>query len=714
MRKTSDEQISLGGVRAAARFADSPAGTFVICLIFSLLMIYHFVIPFNAILTSNGKVWNDPAHSIWSLWLVNENVTSFRSPYLTDLIFYPLGADLTHHTLSPGFVPVTFLVKKFSGGSLMYPIYAYRIIVWLCFTLLLYFTYLLLRQLEFTRGAAAIGASAFAFSDFFIEHAPHLSLLSAFFIPLTGLLLLRLYRRPATGSAIAAALSAGLAVYFTELALYIFLALLFVLIATVLMGEPGKILFEKLSRLGLKRALLASAVCLIVMVPFLINHFSSDVSKPLYTESANFSANLPGFVIPEPQRTPLYGQIFAGLSARMTRGSDGRETFIGFPILIFALIALITTKQKMVRAAALVGLVFFILSLGPTLKIFGAETGVRMPYSLLMKIPPFDLGRTPVRFAMVGIFFLTIVAAAGMAWTQQALASRLGKRWSGAILLLVFAWVLAEAYAPLPRQPTFQPPAELARIANGPVLNLPVSRFDGYAALLQVFHHQPIATGYISRFSDQQIDYIENLARLVDSGGPELCAELSRMGIRNIVLNPVSLIEAPYDLSECRLNVIDLRRKDFVYPAYKIGTRIDFTTTEAGAYLGYGWSVAEPVARWSDRGRAVIAFRVSDTGPMTLGIKMAPFLVKGKLDQQRMNVKLNGLVVDSLILNLGEPVEYLFHLPPGALRDKNILTLELPDAASPKSLGVSEDTRRLGISVQSLEILPESAGEVHF
>jgi hypothetical protein len=516
----------------------------------------------------------------------------------------------------------------------------------------------------------------------------------------------RLYQRqsPGTSAALAAGLSLGLAVYFTELALYLIPGLQLALLVMWLIRDERKVLLQKVSLLTPWRLCLACAVAVAVMLPFLYNHFASEVSKPLAIESAHFSANLAGFVIPEPQRTPLYGQTFAVLSARMTQASDGRETFIGFPILIFAIVALVTTRQKMVRAAALVGLVFFVLSLGPTLKVFGTDTGVRMPYAWLMKLPPFDLGRTPVRLAMVGIFLLTIVAAAGITSIQRAITSRLGKGWTAAVLLLVFAWVVAEAYAPLPRQPSFQPPAELARIANGPVLNLPASRFDGYAALLQVFHHQPIATGYISRFSDQQISHVENLARLVDTGGPELCAELGKMGIRNVILNPVSLIEAPYDLSQCGPNVIDLRRKDFIYPAYQIGKQIEFTTAAANVYLGYGWSVAEPGGRWSDRGRAVVAFGVANPTAATLRLKLAPFVVAGKLDQQLMNVKLNGQTVSNLILNKGEPAEYSIPLLAGVLRDKNILTFELPAAAAPKDLGVSEDTRRLGISVQWLRI----------
>src|SRR5437667_3695656 len=254
---------------------DSRGGTLLLCLTFSLVMVYHFVIPLSAILSTNGTVWNDPAHSIWSLWLVNENVTSGRSPYATNMVFYPVGARLIHPTVIEGFFPVTFLVKKFSGGNVMYPVYAYRIIVLLCFTLLLYFTYLLLRAFDFTRWAAATGSVGFAFCDFFIEHAPHVSLLAGFFIPLAALFLIRLYRQPTFGRAVAAGLMVALALYFTELALYVFLGLIFVLLAMGLLRREREALLEKLRLLGFKRILVASGICLVVMMPFLVNHLLS-------------------------------------------------------------------------------------------------------------------------------------------------------------------------------------------------------------------------------------------------------------------------------------------------------------------------------------------------------------------------------------------------------------------------------------------------------
>ena len=699
-------------VAAVVRIADTPVGAFVICLLFSLVMVYHFVVPLDAVLASEGKVWNDPAHSIWSLWLVTENISSGRSPYRTDRIFYPVGADLTHHTLSPGFFPVTFLVKKFSGNSPMYPVYAYRIIVWLCFTLLLYFQYLLLRELQFTRWAAAIGAVAFAFADFFHEHSPHLSLLAGFFIPLTAFCLVRLYRRPATFSLIAAGLSFGLAIYFTELALHIVLALTLFLLAACVHRSHRTILKEKIRELGPWRILLTGALSVAIMAPFLFNHFSSKVIKPPVMESSNYSANLAGFVIPEPDRTPLYGSAFAGPSARLTKGSDGRETFIGFPVLLFAIVGLIALKDKMIRVGAAVALAFLILSLGPTLKVFGTETGVPMPYALLMKLPPFDLGRTPIRFVVIAIFFLTIIAGAGLTWAQKTLQAAKGSKVATAILLLVFLWMGTEAYWPFPRQVPFHPPAELAAIVDGPVLNLPASRFDGYAALLQVFHHQPIATGYISRFSEEQVAQVESLARVVDEKD-DACAELARRGIRNLIMNPVPYLDAPYNFGSCPLTIIDLRAKSS-YSRYEMGTRIDLSSSSSARFLGYGWSPAEPNARWTERGKAIIYFkldqlaifisRMPPSPAAILRLRMAPFLAAGKLDHQRVIIKMYGYELLTLTLATNEAIEYSVPIGAGLLDSENVLTLELPDAESPKQLGVGEDTRRLGVSVEWLQL----------
>jgi hypothetical protein len=145
-----------------------------------------------------------------------------------------------------------------------------------------------------------------------------------------------------------------------------------------------------------------------------------------------------------------------------------------------------------------------------------------------------------------------------------------------------------------------------------------------------------------------------------------------------------------------------------VFPPYVLGTRIDLTQPEADKYLCRGWSGHEPSLRWSDKKKAFIVFAFDEIKAGALRIKLAPFLAPGKVESQRVKVTLNDQAIDSFVLN--EPKEFTFALPPTALREKNILTFELPDAMSPASLGISPDARLLGINADWMEIKPVAGG----
>jgi hypothetical protein len=163
---------------------------------------------------------------------------------------------------------------------------------------------------------------------------------------------------------------------------------------------------------------------------------------------------------------------------KVTVGMRGYEVFIGYPLLIFAVVGVVVVKDRLLRIAALLATCFFVLSLGPTLKVFGSDTGMPLPYAWLMKVPPFDFSRTPGRFVVLGLFFLAPTAAAGMSWMRDAISRRFGPASGLAAMLAVFSWTVGEAYAPLPHQPVFVPPAQLTGMPSGPVLNLPLSAFD--------------------------------------------------------------------------------------------------------------------------------------------------------------------------------------------------------------------------------------------
>jgi hypothetical protein len=718
-------------LRRLASLADNRLIILVLCALFTLTMIHTWVFPLGALLYTRGIDGNDCGQMVWNLWHVNESISSGRNPYFTNQVYYPVGANLAHHTLAAGFFPVTFLVKHLSGGDPMYPLYAYRLIVLICFTLILYFSFLFLREIGVSRWAAAAAAVAYSFSHFYMAHVLHINHLAGFLIPLTALSLVRVYRAPGR-KLILLAFVGGVAVYFTEFSLYIYMAVALFLLALFCFPDDRRRLIERARQAGAVNWILGVAVFVLLTGPFLINLSRDHVLKPGPEQSSTWSGNLAGFVIPDPARTPVYGQIFSALNQRVTVGVGGFEMFVGFAVIIFAVIALVRVRNRYLWLTALLAGVFLILSLGGTLKVFGTETNISIPYALLMRVPPFDSGRTPVRFIVMGLFFLMILAAFGMGWLQARLTEWRGVRWSFAVMALVFIWSTAEVYQPIARQPVFTPPRQLAKMAPGPVFQLPLLAYDGYASLLQVFHHQPIATGYLARISQAQLDHATNLKHIADLG-PSFCEEVKKLGYRNIIISPNDYIE-PYDpgrmtqldLDKCSLPVIDLRAQGSVlpkhpnfivreggedpieFPGLRPRARLQFSSEEADKYLWYGWSGREVFSHWTDSGKAAIVFSVDEQVKKQQVVKMrifgAPFIAPGKLEAQRVTIELNERKVAEWTLSNPDPLVYEIEIPTSLFRNENVLVFRMPDAASPRALGLSGDWRLLGFNVQWIEI----------
>jgi len=150
--------------------------------------------------------------------------------------------------------------------------------------------------------------------------------------------------------------------------------------------------------------------------------------------------------------------------------------------------------------------------------------------------------------------------------------------------------------------------------------------------------------------------------------------------------------------------VIDLRKPQVDFPRYTLHQRIDLSQPEAYPFLMYGWSNREATSRWTDRARAIVAFSIDQLNAKVLRISMGPFLAPGKLDVQRVEIRLNGHDVTTLTLNESTPEEFTFALSAQALKEENVLSFEIPNAESPRNLGISDDQRMLGINVQWIEL----------
>ncbi|MBI1881370.1 MAG: hypothetical protein HYR94_24590, partial [Chloroflexi bacterium] len=304
----------------AKQFIQSWSGALLLSLIFTFLMLKDYILPFNGILHHRDYILQ-----LWDLWLVNESILNGQTPYFTNLQYYPLGAHLGRHVLSPGFFPLTFLVWGISGGDNFYPIYTYKIIILISYALILYFSYLVLREMGLTWWACAVPAIAYAFSDFYLFHIHRLHIISGFFIPMIVFFLIRLFKKPTPSIVLICAVLLAVGLYFTELTLHLYLAILFLALTLSLFPQERQILITKIRSLGLKPLLMSLLVFLLVVFFFIYNWLASDAQPPGLGEAIRYSANLMGFFIPAPISTPLYGQLFATLNERVTLGSPGYE-----------------------------------------------------------------------------------------------------------------------------------------------------------------------------------------------------------------------------------------------------------------------------------------------------------------------------------------------------------------------------------------------------
>jgi hypothetical protein len=125
----------------------------------------------------------------------------------------------------------------------------------------------------------------------------------------------------------------------------------------------------------------------------------------------------------------------------------------------------------------------------------------------------------------------------------------------------------------------------------------------------------------------------------------------------------------------------------------------------SSSYLGYGWSLAyASQGRWTCGTEATLRFRTDGTADRLLTIRFHPFLVAGKLHRQRLKLLLNGTPVCESVFDRAGVYEQTIPIPGSMLCERNVLLLQMPDAAAPKSLGVNLDPDEHAFLVESFRI----------
>ena len=117
-----------------------------------------------------------------------------------------------------------------------------------------------------------------------------------------------------------------------------------------------------------------------------------------------------------------------------------------------------------------------------------------------------------------------------------------------------------------------------------------------------------------------------------------------------------------------------------------------------------GFSYPENGFRWAEGNKAVLRFRAHEDVPDNLMVSFAliPLLKRGVLDRQRVEVIVNENNVADWELT-GTTIKEI-PLPKSLMKNQRFdITFLLPDAISPRELGINNDTRKLAVAFRAVQ-----------
>ena len=468
-----------------------------------------FALTWPSLLRFNTHIMSDQGDGLqmyWNVWWVRHAVLSGLQPFETSLLFYPQTPNLVVHSLHSfgGFLTVLF-------AGLLNDVALFNVVVTFGFVVSGWGAYLLTQHFIGSHAessvAAFIGGYFFTFCNYHFAHATgHLNLVLMQWIPFYFLFLLRLLRGGRKRDAVLAALSLFLVLLCDH---YYFLFCVLASAIFILWGVWTKVALNVRTAQAFA---LFGGLSLVTSGVFLLAFLrAAAVGGVTGHDPRGGGMNFLALLIPGGHwRFRELTELF------WARGNiHEASVHLGLGVLTLAACGYYFLYRRRDNARALLitlALTFFCLALGK-----GPQLGVTLftPYDLLERVlPPIQAGGVPVRFIIISILALAVLAAYGVRLLWDSRRGRLPLA-----LLLGLAFIELLPY-PVPSTLVTFPPeievlAERAAIQPGAVLDLAHPR--QLAMLYQTRHEQPIQTGYLARMqrtTEQGYAQVQRLVRL--------------------------------------------------------------------------------------------------------------------------------------------------------------------------------------------------------
>jgi hypothetical protein len=347
----------------------------------------------------------DPILFIWSLDWIPFALTHGHDPLVTNFAAYPHGINVMWNTTVPlaGLVltPVTLLLGA---------VFSYNVLATLAPALSAWCAYFALRR--YARPVpAAVGGLLYGFGPYTFAQQDHPQIALAVFPPIVLLLLDEILVRQRR-SPVAMGLLLSLATV-VQLLIGEEMAAITALLATV-----GVVLLTLMNRSAVRQRLRYAVRALSVAVgvglvfaayPLGVQFFGSGRLHRTVQLPNTFVVDLLELVVPTGHQEVHFGAADrAGLSFTGPSEIDG---YVGIPLLLLAVfVAVRYRRERVVRFAAVFGLVAAILSFGPRLHVHGQSLSLRLPWVLPQRLPLLE-NILPARIAIFTLLAVALLVA---------------------------------------------------------------------------------------------------------------------------------------------------------------------------------------------------------------------------------------------------------------------------------------------------------------
>jgi hypothetical protein len=397
----------------------------------------------------------------WNLWWTRTAAAQGVNPLSCGWLFYPEGTSLALHTycLTYGVLtlPLQWLLPLVmpgsgTGAAALDPLFVvYNLVLLGSFTAAGYFTYRLALLVTRHRTAALLAGLLFAYTNYRFANTVRLHVLGTEFLVLALWAWVAFLRHPRPRGLLALCGSVVLLTYNSlEYAAYAVILFLVAGIAEIVVRatdarrgrhpwdsdadavksprgtdaaprswtpEPEP---EHRKRDWLGAVLLAGLGGGLLLLPLGLGLLQRLRQGGLGFDprlAAFSSADLLDFLLPNP-RHPLWGRLFAGITARFHNGDAGFGQSIGWVALGLFVIAVGSNFRARTGRRWFWGfLIFFVLSLGPSLQLGGhVLENPPLPQALVARALPFLAGsRMPIHYLAPASLCLALAVACGWA-----------------------------------------------------------------------------------------------------------------------------------------------------------------------------------------------------------------------------------------------------------------------------------------------------------